>query len=68
MPARTPRAIVTKLYGEGTKILRRTDMQEKLHALSMDIDAMPPNEYRAFIKAEIGRWGPVIKASGARVE
>jgi tripartite-type tricarboxylate transporter receptor subunit TctC len=48
--------------------MRRPDMQEKLHALSMDVDVMPTDEYRAFIKAEIGRWGPVIKASGARVE
>jgi tripartite-type tricarboxylate transporter receptor subunit TctC len=68
VPARTPKAIVAKLYEEGAKIMRRSDMQEKLHALSMDVDVMPPEEYRAFIKAEIGRWGPVIKASGARVE
>jgi len=68
VPAKTPKAIVAKLYEEGAKIMRRSDMLEKLHALSMDVDVMPPDEYRAFIKAEIGRWGPVIKASGARVE
>jgi tripartite-type tricarboxylate transporter receptor subunit TctC len=68
VPAKTPKAIVTRLYEEGAKIVRRPDMQEKLHALSMDIDVKPPDEYRAFVKAEIERWGPVIKASGARVE
>src|SRR5687768_10786095 len=68
VPAKTPKAIVAKLFEESTKILRRGDMQEKLQTLSMEIDAMPPDEYRAFIKAEIGRWAPVIKASGARVE
>jgi tripartite-type tricarboxylate transporter receptor subunit TctC len=68
VPAKTPKAIVTRLYEEGAKIARRPDMQEKLHALSMEADLMPPNEYRAFIKAEISRWAPVIKASGARVE
>jgi tripartite-type tricarboxylate transporter receptor subunit TctC len=68
VPARTPKAIVTKLYEESAKILRRSDMQEKLRTLSMEIDAMPPDAYRAFVKAEIARWAPVIKASGARVD
>jgi tripartite-type tricarboxylate transporter receptor subunit TctC len=68
LPAKTPRRIVDRLYEEGAKMLRRPDMQEKLHALSMDVDLKPPDEYRAFIKEEIGRWGPIIKASAAKVE
>ena len=68
LPAKTPKAIVARLYEECAKILRRPDMQEKLQALSMDADVRPPDEYRAFIKTEIDRWGPIIKASGARVE
>jgi tripartite-type tricarboxylate transporter receptor subunit TctC len=68
VPARTPNAIVSKLYEECVKIMRRPDMQDKLRALSMDDDIKPPAAYRAFIKAEIGRWAPIIKASAARVE
>jgi tripartite-type tricarboxylate transporter receptor subunit TctC len=68
VPAKTPNAIVTKLYEECAKIMRRPDMQEKLRALSMDEDIRPPSEYRAFIKTEIGRWTPIIKASAAKVE
>jgi tripartite-type tricarboxylate transporter receptor subunit TctC len=68
VPAKTPKAIVARLYEECAKMMRRPDMQEKLQALSMDADVRPPEEYRAFIKTEIDRWGPIIKASGARVE
>jgi tripartite-type tricarboxylate transporter receptor subunit TctC len=68
VPAKTPKAIVARLYEECAKMMRRPDMQEKLQALSMDADVRPPQEYRAFIKTEIDRWGPIIKASGARVE
>lgn len=68
VPAKTPKAVVTRLYEEGAKIVRSPDMQEKLRALSMDVNVMTPDEYRAFIRREIGRWGPIIKASGARVE
>jgi len=68
VPAKTPNAIVTKLYEECAKIMRRPDMQEKLRALSMDEDIRPQSAYRAFIKTEIGRWTPIIKASAAKVE
>ena len=68
VPAKTPKAIVARLYEQSAKIVGRFDMQEKLHALSMDADLKSPEDYRAFIQTEIGRWAPVIKASGARVE
>jgi tripartite-type tricarboxylate transporter receptor subunit TctC len=68
VPAKTPKTIVTRLYDECAKLMRGADMQEKLQALSMDVDVRPPDEYRAFIKKEIERWTPIIKASGARVD
>ena len=68
VPAKTPNAIVARLYDECAKIMRRPDMQEKLRAIGMDEEMKPPAEYRAFIKTEIGRWTPIIKASAAKVE
>lgn len=68
VPAKTPKAIVAKLFEECAKIVRRADIQERLRTLSMDEDVRAPAEYRDFIKAEIGRWSPIIKASAARVE
>ena len=68
VPAKTPRAIVTRLYEESAKILRRPDMVEKLATLSMEVELMPPDGYRKFIQTEIARWGPIIKASGARAD
>jgi tripartite-type tricarboxylate transporter receptor subunit TctC len=68
VPAKTPKAVVTRIYEESAKILRRPDMLERLNALSMEVNIRPPEDYRAFIRAEIARWAPIIKASGARVE
>lgn len=68
VPAKTPKAIITKLYDECAKMMRLPEMQEKLRALSMDADVRPPDAYRTFIKMEIERWTPIIKASGARVD
>ena len=67
-PAKTPRAIVQKLYEETTKILLSREVKEKLQALAMDVPASGPAEYRAFVKAEIEKWTPLVKASGARVD
>jgi tripartite-type tricarboxylate transporter receptor subunit TctC len=65
-PAKTPRAITVKLHAETTAILKRPDVQEKLAGLAMDVAASTPEEYRAFIKAQIAQWTPVVKATGAR--
>ncbi len=62
------RSLVAKLHEETTKILRRPDVQEKLRGFAMDIAASRPGEYRAFIKAQIEKWVPLVKSSGARVD
>ena len=67
-PAKTPRALVQKLHDETTKILLSREVKEKFHALAMDVPASTPQQYRAFIKTEIEKWTPLVKASGARVE
>lgn len=68
LPANTPPAIVARLHGESTKILRRPDVAEKLDGFAMDIAAGTPEHYRAFIKTQIEQWRPIIKSSGAKVE
>ena len=68
LPPKTPPAIVARLHGESTKILRRTDVTERLTGLAMDVVAGTPEQYRAFIKAQIAQWAPIVKSSGAQVE
>ena len=65
-PAATPREIVTKLNAEIVKILRRPDVRERLAADGAEPIGNTPEEFGAFIKTEIARWAPVVKASGAR--
>ena len=68
VPAKTPHAIVVRLHDETTRILQRPDVQERLKGFAMDIIAGSPEAYRAFIKAQIEQWTPLVKASGARVD
>ena len=66
--AKTPAAFVAKLNEETTKILRSPGTQQKLAGLDMDIAASRPDEYRAFIAAQIKLWTPIVKATGAKVD
>ena len=63
-PAKTPRAVIAKLNEETTRILRRRDVAEKLAGMSMEVPASTPAEYGAFIRAQIAKWTPLVKASG----
>jgi tripartite-type tricarboxylate transporter receptor subunit TctC len=67
-PAKLPKPVLTKLHAETTKILRRPDVLEKLNGMAMDVAASGPEEYRAFIQAQIGQWTPLVKASGLRTD
>lgn len=68
LPAHTPSAIVTRLHAESTRALKRADVSERLSGFAMDIVAGTPDHYRAFVKAQIEQWGPVVKSSGAKAE
>lgn len=67
-PVATPREIVAQLNAEIIKALRQPDVKDRLAAEGAEPANSTPGEFGAHIKAEIARWAPVIKASGARAE
>jgi tripartite-type tricarboxylate transporter receptor subunit TctC len=66
VPAGTPRAIVMKLNAEIVAAIRGKDVRDRLATEAAEPVGNSPEEFHAFIKKEIARWAPVIKASGAR--
>ena len=68
VPAGTPRPIVMRLYGETVKALAQPDTKERLATLGAEGVGNSPEEFRAFVKAEIGKWARVVKAAGLKVE
>ena len=67
-PAGTPPEIVSKFNAEIVRILNTPAMKERLAALGAEPVGNKPEEFAAFIKAEIPKYARVIKASGARAD
>ena len=67
-PAKTPRAIVIKLNREIARIMARPDMRERLLAVGMEPIASTPEEFTAFVKAEISKWARVVRTAGIKVD
>ncbi|MDB5810636.1 MAG: transporter substrate-binding protein [Betaproteobacteria bacterium] len=68
-PAGTPKAIVDRLYREAVKALKMPDVVERLSTQGgNELIGSTPAEYSAQIKAEIVKYGRIIKDAGIRVE
>jgi tripartite-type tricarboxylate transporter receptor subunit TctC len=67
-PAGTPKEIVDRLYAETAKALRSPDLIERFAAQGAEPVGSSPEEFRAYIRAEVEKWGKVIKAAGISAE
>ncbi|MEI6321122.1 MAG: tripartite tricarboxylate transporter substrate binding protein [Pseudomonadota bacterium] len=67
-PARTPRSVIDLLNTEIVKIIRNPGHREKLIANNFEPATSTPEQFQAFIKAEIDKWGMAVKLSGATAE
>ena len=67
-PARTPVEIVMKLNQEVTTAIKHPDVTRQLVAQGYEPSPNTPREFSAFIKAEIDKWGKVIKSAGVKAE
>jgi tripartite-type tricarboxylate transporter receptor subunit TctC len=67
-PAGTPRDTVVKLNGAIAKALQAPEVRERLISQGANPVSNTPEEFTAFVRDEIARWGKVVKASGARVD
>ncbi|MFM9966901.1 MAG: Bug family tripartite tricarboxylate transporter substrate binding protein [Burkholderiales bacterium] len=68
-PAGTPRDIVTRYHGEITKALNVAEVKARLSGIGLDpTTSTSADQFAAFIRQEIAKWAPVVKASGATAD
>ena len=67
-PAGTPPEIVKRLNTEIVKIINLPEVKEKLLLLGAEPVGNSLEEFTIFVKAEVVKWGDIVKKSGARVD
>ena len=67
-PAGVPRAIVEKLAHEVAAIVRQPEVIKTFEASGAVAVGSTPAEFDAFLKAQMAKWGKVIKDAGIRLE
>jgi tripartite-type tricarboxylate transporter receptor subunit TctC len=67
-PAGTPEPIVRRYHAELARILAMPDVREKLAGLGAEVVGGSPEEFAAYIRSEIDKWGQAVRASGATPE
>lgn len=67
-PAGVPAAIITRLNTEIGALLRQPDVVRRVDAAGWEPAAGSAEEFRRYIAAETGRWEPVIRRAGVRLD
>jgi tripartite-type tricarboxylate transporter receptor subunit TctC len=67
-PAGTPPEIIAKLNAEGQKAVASPEFIRKMNEYGYDVVGGSPEKMAAMIQDELKRWGPLVKASGAKVD
>jgi len=68
VPAGTPKAVLDQLYREVIKILKMPEVKDRFESIGVDVVGNTPDEFAAQIKAEIAKWGKVIKDANIKAE
>lgn len=67
-PVKTPRPIINFIHAEVVKVLNIPDIREKLVAAGSDPVGSTPEEFSAYVKSELARWGKIIRDNNVRSE
>jgi tripartite-type tricarboxylate transporter receptor subunit TctC len=67
-PAGTPREIIAKLHAESVKAIQAPDIRDRMSAEGAEFVGDTSEQFTAFFKSEIAKWGKAVKASGAKPE
>ena len=68
VPTGTPREIVVKLHDEVVRIIKLPEVTDRIAAEGAEFVGDTPEQFTAFFKAEIAKWGKAVKVSGAKPE
>ena len=67
-PVGTPKAVIDRLYDEFRKAINAADIKERYVTFGLEPVGSPPEQFDAFVRAELAKWGDIVKRSGTKLE
>ena len=67
-PAGTPRDIINRLHAATIKVMALPEINERLAKAGFEVVTSTPEEFAAFTKSEIQKWGKLVKATGLKAD
>ena len=67
-PARTPASVIQAANQELNKALTSPDLKKKLEDQGLDVTPGSPAQFSQLIRADLVKWGRVVKESGAKAD
>jgi tripartite-type tricarboxylate transporter receptor subunit TctC len=68
MPAGTPKAITEKFHTDLVKVVTDQEVKEKFAQLGVEAVSSSPEQFAAFIKSEMAKYGRLVKEANIRIE
>ena len=68
VPTGTSRDIIARLHKESMRAIAAPDIRDRMSAEGAEFVGDTSEQFTAFIKSEIAKWGKAVKASGAKPE
>jgi tripartite-type tricarboxylate transporter receptor subunit TctC len=66
--AGTPPELIRRIRDDFAAVLKLPDVAERVKAIGQESVGSTPEEYNAYIQAEMKKWDPVVKSTGARLD
>jgi len=67
-PAGTPPEVIARLNAETVRILALPELRERTKSQGIELGSSTPEEFAAFLKADIARWTKAIRETGIKMD
>jgi tripartite-type tricarboxylate transporter receptor subunit TctC len=68
LPAGTPPAIVQRLSDAINQAMQMPDVKERIESYAFDLAGGSPQQTTDYVRAEVLKWGKVVRETGARAD
>ena len=67
-PAGTPKEVIAKVNAETVRILNLPDLREKTRSQGIELGSSTPEEFAAFMRADIAKWSKAIREMNITID